>query len=122
MLSFLISLASAETAPTKPVGTSSYGSGDRVAIGALGGAGVGFVVGAGLGLGAAALVAQSWENDECTDCDRSAFALIPAGGLLGIVPGAVIGGVIASNRVKRDRLAMVPVGPGGPGLTVVGAF
>jgi hypothetical protein len=109
--------------PVKPVGTStSYGSGDRVAIGALGGAGIGFVVGAGLGLGAAALVAEGWENDECTDCDRNAFALIPIGALMGIVPGAVIGGVIASNRVKRDRLAVVPVGPAGAGLTIVGVF
>jgi hypothetical protein len=74
-------------------------------------------------MGVAAYVAQVvWAHDDCTECDRSAGALIPLGAIVGIVPGAIVGGVIASNRVRRDRLSIVPVGPGGPGLTVVGKF
>jgi hypothetical protein len=47
---------------------------------------------------------------------------LPAGVVLGLVTGATLGGVIAANRLHRDRVALLPVGPDVPGLTFVEVF
>jgi membrane associated rhomboid family serine protease len=119
MILLLASLAWAQAPPED----SFMGPGGRIVLGTLEGALIGGAVGAAAGLGIAAAVAQGWENDDCTDCDRSAFVFIPGGALVGIVPGAIAGGVIAANKAKRRQWSVTPTGPGGThGVTLAGKF
>ncbi len=94
----------------------------RIGLGALEGAAIGGASGTLLGMGIAAAVVESWENDACTDCDRSAFVFVVGGGFVGVVTGGTIGAVVAANRVSHRTVAVAPVGPGLPGITVLAEF
>jgi hypothetical protein len=61
-------------------------------------------------------------NDDCADAGGLAVAGAGLGLLVGGITGGIVGGVITANQLKNRKVAVVPVGPRGPGLTLVGTF